>query len=189
MSKILIGQLAGLITLSAYIPYIISILKKKTRPNRASWWIWVGVSVSLLASYWASGARDTLWLLLGNISGQLAIALLSIKYGQKGHSQFDVWCLFLAGASLIVWYLTGSPVIALVMNVLGDFIGYLPTIKKTYLNPGGEDKLTWLIFVVGVVLSFFAIEQWTFKIYIYPVMIFIGDATMLFLVIFKRSNH
>jgi hypothetical protein len=51
-----VGQLAGAISFLGFVPYIIEIAQGKTRPNRATWWIWAVVGAMLCASSYASGA-------------------------------------------------------------------------------------------------------------------------------------
>src|SRR5207248_2703381 len=79
-----LGQLAGAISFLGFVPYIIEIVQGKTRPNRATWWIWAVVGAMLCASSYASGARHALWVPLSYVIGPLATALLALKYGEGG---------------------------------------------------------------------------------------------------------
>jgi len=36
----MLGIIAGIISVFAFFPYVISIFKRKTIPNRITWWIW-----------------------------------------------------------------------------------------------------------------------------------------------------
>jgi len=162
-----LGMAAGVITIAAFIPYILSILEGKTKPNRASWWIWTVLGIVICASYWSVGARNTFWFTLP--VGMAAIALLSLKYGVGGWTPFDRACLGGAAAGLAMWWLFRSPALALFVAIFTDAIGYLPTIRKIYLDPASEDKAAWLMFLAGAVLNLFAIENWTLEIAIYPI--------------------
>src|SRR3989344_788413 len=52
--------LSGLLIFLGNIPYIVSILRKETVPNRASWWIWA--TENLLAwIFWTVGAGLSLF--------------------------------------------------------------------------------------------------------------------------------
>ncbi|MFA6365385.1 MAG: hypothetical protein WCW78_03215 [Candidatus Paceibacterota bacterium] len=89
--KAVFGVLAGLFSIASYVPYIRSILNPKggTKPNRASWFIWAGVSGIIAVSSYASGARETIWVPIGYVIGSSIIALFSIKYGEGGWTPFD----------------------------------------------------------------------------------------------------
>ena len=64
-STLNVGFFAGLLSLAAFVPYIIAIVKGVTKPNRATWWIWTTNGLILLASYYASGAESTVWVAVG----------------------------------------------------------------------------------------------------------------------------
>src|SRR5688572_11025851 len=87
------GKVAGVVSFVAFVPYILAILRGETKPNRATWWIWTVVGFMLGASYYSSGANNTIWVPVSYIVGPLVTALLSIKYGEGGWNRFDKGCL------------------------------------------------------------------------------------------------
>ncbi len=165
----LFGLIAGVISFLAYLVYIISILKGKTRPNRATWWILTFVGTVTGLSYYFSGATETIWVAIADVFGILIIAILSIKYGEGGKNKLDITCFFVSIFSLVIWYLSGSPVVALIMNLLMDFVGNIPTIKKSYLDPKGESGLSWSLTSLGNIINFGAITSMSFGVLIYPI--------------------
>src|SRR5690242_18066463 len=67
----LLGALAGALSLLGFMPYIVEIVQGKTRPNRATWWIWTVVGAMLSASYYASGSPHAIWVPLSYVVGPL----------------------------------------------------------------------------------------------------------------------
>ena len=118
-----IGGVAGVVSLVAFIPYIIAVLMGETKPNRASWWIWAVVGFMLGASYYSSGASHTIWVPISYIIGPFAIAILSLKHGEGGWTPFDRSCLLGAGVSLILWWIFSQPIVALSINLFIDLMG------------------------------------------------------------------
>jgi hypothetical protein len=165
----LLGKLAGFVSLLALIPYIRSILKGKTKPNRASWFIWAVVSTVLLASYHYSGATTTIWLAATFALIPIIISIFSIKYGVGGYEKLDIVCLVGAVTGLILWKLTSNPQTALYLNIAMDVLGFLPTIKKSYLQPETENTTAWLIALVANIVNVLALTTWQFKIAFYPI--------------------
>ncbi len=49
----IIGKVAGVVAVLAFVPYIWSVLKGSTQPSRASWLIWSVLGVSILADLFA----------------------------------------------------------------------------------------------------------------------------------------
>lgn len=175
----ILGILAAIVYLAAFTRYVYAMLKAGNRPNRATWLIWALLGFVLLGSYYASGAKDTLPLLLVNQIGMISVFLLSLKYGQGGVDKFDIACLAGAAVSLLSWAITNNPVYALMLGITTDFIGALPTIKKAMTKEPNEDKITWFLFLIGNGINFLGSDMSSFSNYIYPLYM-----TLLCLLIF-----
>jgi hypothetical protein len=182
----LLGQLAGAISFLGFVPYIIEIVQGKTRPNRATWWIWAVVGAMLCASSYASGARHALWVPVSYVIGPLATALLALKYGEGGWDRFDRTCLAASLLSLVVWWLARSPLVALLANLGIDLLGAVPTIRKAYRAPEAESLLSWLVFLLADALNVCAIGSWSLATALYPVYLFILAAVLVTLLMRPR---
>ena len=183
---VLAGRLAGLLSLAAFVPYIIAILRGHTRPNRATWWIWTVNGLVLGASYYSSGAENTIWVPVSYAVGPLVTALLAIRHGEGGWTTLDRNCLLGAGSGLLLWWLFNSPLVALIMTLGVDFSGAVPTIRKAYRAPETEDRLAWALFIAGNTVNLAAVEQWQFAIGVYPVYMFLASGTIAALVLRPR---
>jgi hypothetical protein len=97
-----------------------------------------------------------------------------------GWSKFDLICLTCSIISTLLWCVTGSPIIVLLLFLLIDLSGSLPTIRKTYYHPEQENRLGWLIMVIANFINIFAGEM-KFSIVVYPIyMVIIGSAILTF---------
>jgi tetratricopeptide (TPR) repeat protein len=174
------GKLAGIISLAAYGPYILSILRKETKPNRASWIIWAVVSSIIALSYREAGASYAFLAPVGYVIGSTIVFILSIRHGVGGWTPFDRKCLIGAAISLVLWKIFGSPMSALLINLFINLLGTLPTARKAWYQPETESKVAWSLFSLGSIVNLFAIENWIFSMAVYPVsMIFlIGIVTV-----------
>ena len=185
-STLNVGLLAGLLSLAAFVPYIIAIVKGATKPNRATWWIWTTNGLILLASYYASGAESTVWVAVGYFVGSLLTAVLALRYGEGGWSSFDRSCLLGAASGLLFWWMFNSSIVALVTTLFVDFAGALPTIRKAYRAPETEDRVAWGLFILGNTVNLLAVEAWSFGIAVYPVYMFLASGTIAALVLRPR---
>ena len=183
------GIIAGVLSILDFFLYSISIVRHKTTPNRATWLIFSLVGLLIFSSYYSLGARETIWVALGYAIGPFVIFLLSIKFGTGGWSSFDKLCLLGASTSLVLWWLFNSALIALLINILIDFFGILPTIKKSYLDPTSEEGLPWFITFISCVLNIFAIQVWKFEIWIYPVYMLITNGAIVFILYFFKYKN
>src|ERR1035438_9899519 len=116
MNHALIGQLAGLLAILSVIPYIVSILRGHTKPERMTYFIWFIVDAVTMSSYIVSGARTTIWIGLVFVCSGFLIFCLSFKHGMGGFSSFDIGCLILALLGVVMWIDTKDALVALYMG-------------------------------------------------------------------------
>jgi len=187
--KSVIGFIAGIIALVAYIVYMVSIVRGTTKPNRTTWWIWSFMGLVLALSYYFSGAVNTIWVPIVEFIGPFLIALLSIKYGEGGlGDKTDLICFFGAILSIVLWAIFDNPTVALVTNLVIDSFAIVPTIKKSYLRPEGEDFWAWLGTGFADSLNFFAVERFSFAILVYPVYMVVSDLIIILLLLFNKKG-
>lgn len=182
MSYEMLGMIAGIIAISGYIPYIYSILKGQTQPNRATWFIWTIVGGLLAFSYIAEGDQHSIWLPLGYFFGPLITAILSLRYGYAEWTRLDTICIIAALISIIPWVFADNANATLIINLLIDMIGSVPTLVKTFREPETEDLLAWAFFFVANTLQLFAIEMWNLAS-LYPVYLFVLAASMVIFIL------
>lgn len=175
----ILGIVAGFLAIFGYLPYIVSIFQGKTKPNKATWIIWTVVGGLLAFSYLAEGDQNTIWLPIGYFVGPLLVAILSFRYGYSTWTKIDKVCLIVAILSLIPWLLSQDATWTLIINVLIDMSGALPTIVKAYREPETEDMTAWWIFFIANTLQVIAISYWNIAA-IYPIYLFILAGTLVF---------
>lgn len=187
----LFGIVAGILSVITSVVYIRSIFKGETKPDRVTWWVLGFVSAMIAASYWASGARETIWLPVAYAGSFLIVAVLSLKYGEGPVylNTLDRVSLGGAFASAIVWWSFKSPVPALFMNILTEFIGLVPTINKSYQRPWTESKISWVLATVASLLNVLAIGEWTIAIALYPIYVFVTNAFIAYFIVSRRAKR
>ena len=162
--------MAGVIELCAFIPYVISIVRGKTRPHRGSWFIWSLVGFVLFVSYYNAGAEETIWVPLIMFLGPLVVLLLSYRYGVGGwEDPLDRYCLVGALLGVICLIVFSTPLIALSVAVLTDIFAAIPTVKKSIYDPASENALAWSLAFIANALNIAAIKEWSIEIAGYPV--------------------
>jgi hypothetical protein len=179
--QFIFGLLGSIFTVLCFIPYIITTLKGKTKPNRATWWVW-GINGSVLClGNLAAGADYTMLPLVCAVVAQLYIAILSIKHGEGGWNRFDRRCLIASGISFILWRILNYDIIAIILPLLIDILAALPTLKKSYYEPETEDLLTYILYTVGGLFTVLAIQDWSFKIAITPFYVLLINVVIVLL--------
>ena len=165
----ILGLISPVVSGMGYIPYIVSILKGKTKPHPFSWFVWSLLGGLVLFFYYSVGARDTLPLAVLNFVGPIVILFFSLGHWEGGFSKFDYNCLVLSIAAVIFYVLYHNASLSLSISLFADFLAFLPTFRKSYYDFTSEDVLTWLFFFVGNLFSILAISRWSYSIALFPV--------------------
>ena len=165
------GVLSGVLGLSAFVPYVLAILRKpgKIRPDRVSYLIWSGQYVVLFAAQFARGARSSLWLIGAVMIGCLVISALSVPFGTGRITRANAVVVAGVAAALAAWYFTSSPSAAIVLMVAVDVTAGVLTAVKAYRLPGSEPLTAWLISGTAALVNLLAVGHGPQILYLYPV--------------------
>jgi len=186
MYQELIGIIAGALAFLQLFPYVVSILRGHTKPERATYAIWSLVNIIIVASYVASGAETTIWVGIAYALSQLFVFALSFKYGVGGLSKLDVICLIMALGGAAIWITTSNPTLALYFCIFVKAIGLIPTLRKVYYRPDTENTASWVMCACASILNMFALVSFAPEIALLPIYGLLGDGIVALMVLFPR---
>jgi hypothetical protein len=183
------GITAGLLQFWSLLAYVNAIYHGETKPNKMTWWVLAILNTLVSASYFASGARETIWLPISYALGYYFVAVLSVRFGEGSWSRLEQVCLAGAILTIPVWWLSKSAPLALALNIIIDFFGLAPTMYKSYIRPWTEDKKAWIIALVASLFNVLAVTKWVPIIGIYPVYIFVTNAIIVAFLVFTSRER
>lgn len=146
--------LSTVIAIYCTIPYVMSILKRKTQPHQLSWLVFVIMNGIVFFSQYFSGARESALISLTFFIGSFAVLLLSLKYGVRDTSKWDKALFAFALATIVIWYLTRSNEIAIWLTLLIDVFATTMIVLKVKSEPHSEDPYPWVLVGVAYVFTF-----------------------------------
>lgn len=180
--------LAAIIPIAGAIPYLIDTVKEKTRPNAVTWFTWFLINAINSAAAFSEGAWQTgLYSLAGAIATGL-IVLLALKHGVKKYTTFDIVCQVIALLGIPLWLTTGQPELAVLILLIVDFSGGLPTLRHAWKAPHEETWQTFAASAVGGVLVLASIEQYSIVALTMPIYIFFFDIAVLSFIYYRRKR-
>lgn len=163
-----------------------SVLKGSFRPQRMTRFLIMLVSVLFVGTLFTNGDRNGIYLASAQLIGSIAMFYLSLKRGIGGNTKLD-WIVFImALGSLLVWQMTNNAFLGLVMSILTDFIGFVPTLVKTWKYPGTEE---WKFYMSDVVASFFSIlsiSAFLLSNMVFPVYILLINITSVVMILGRK---
>lgn len=171
--------LSGLILLAGAPPYLIDIFKGKTKPERATWFIWsVLGNIALISQISLHGGWSLVFVGLDGL-GSTLVFLLSLKYGVGGWTRLDKAALVIAAVGVIISIADHRPAVALAGVVLADLAGVVLTIKKTFAAPESETAITWFFVGTASLLGALSVGKIQPDLLIYPVYLTVANYSVL----------
>ncbi|MFZ3009572.1 MAG: hypothetical protein WA030_00950 [Candidatus Microsaccharimonas sp.] len=177
---LIMGILATILGLYATVPYVIAILKGKTKPHQFSWLIFVIMNGIVLFSQYFEGGRESVLITLTFFIGSLLIFFLSLKYGTRDTSKWDKLLLTLALLTIIVWVITRSNEAAIWLTLVIDIIATSMIILKLRKQPKSEDPKAWVVATIAYVFTTLSLVGTPFGIlYVRPLYGLICDLALV----------
>lgn len=181
-----ISDLSGVVFFIGFIPYIIAILKKKTKPVVTSWVIWVLLDYITLAGMYTEDAVNG--QIIGIIVGGTIVMFLSLVYGKMEWNKIDIFSIIIAVIGLVVWYLTNNANFTILIIASVVTIASFPTFVSAWRHPEDEDKLAWLLYWASCVLAMIAIPAFTIADVAQPLSFFIVESSMMFILFIHKPT-
>jgi hypothetical protein len=175
----IIGIAAGFLFVVGFVPYVLAILRGETKPAKASWIIWATLdSITLTGMFFKDAVNSQI---LGAVFGAWVVVVLALKYGTRGWTKLDKFCLGGAVLGIVLWQVSGDPVFGIATSLGVVFVGSIPTFVSAWKNPSNEDKMAWTIFWVSCVCAVIAIPEWTLADAAQPITFFVIETIMMYI--------
>jgi len=169
-----------LLILAAYAPYIYSVVKRKTKPQRISWLLWMMLNVTYFAS--AVNTDGAVLYTLGAVVGTATIFILSIKYGTGGKSRFDIAALLVALVAFGLLFIANQVLLALLLALIVDAIGLMLTVRKLVRDRASESRLPWTLWFVASVIAILALQKYSLESLLFPAYMIVSSGMVLLMI-------
>lgn len=183
------STLSGIVFVAAFGPYLRAILRGETKPMIVTWVLWL--SLDLIFGFQMYSADTLNWQILGAIVGSSLVIALSVRHGDRAWDGKDVLRLIGSATALLVWLISGSATIGMVVTTTVLVVGAIPTFTSAWNNPELEDKLAWAMFFASCLLQLAAlgpIRGWTLETALQPLSFtFIETVMVMILFVLKRK--
>lgn len=184
--KIFFAILAVAGVIGAFSAYFRDIFLKKTKPHAYTWLIWTITQGTALAGLWyGKGGWGALALASGTFL-VFAVFLLSLKYGTRNITRGDTAILIAALLAIVAWWQLHQPLLAVAMASIIDFLGYLPSFRKTLEEPWTETPISWAVFSAANIFSIMALNQYNLLTLTYLITITVANTILLVICLTRR---
>jgi len=132
--------LGAIINVIGSSTYAWNTLKGKTKPNRVTWFLWMLIPMIAFFAMIGEGVGLTslMTFMVGFGPFLVLTASLMNKKAYWKISTLDWWCGGLSVLAVILWLITGTGVIAIILSISADLLASVPTVIKSYRDPSSE---------------------------------------------------
>lgn len=186
-TKELLSIIAIVLTLTATLPYIGSIINKSVKPHVFSWVIWGSTTFIVFLAQLRDGAGVGSWSI--GVSGILTISIAVLAFLKRGDIAITKtdWIFFASAmSSLPLWYLTSDPMWAVIILTTVDVLGFGPTVRKAYVFPYSESLLFFGLFAARNLIVLLALENYSVTTILFPAVMGIVCVLFLAMIIYRR---
>jgi hypothetical protein len=184
---VIFGVAAALIGIGAIVPYVRDMIRGETRPNIVSWGLWaLTVGISAAAQFVAEPSWSGALVAVTFFGDSTVLILAIVAYGYAKYYWWDGVCLILSIAALVLWGLSGNPLVALGFAILADGLAFIPTYIKSYREPFTEPPLSWLTFGFSGLLALGGASTFDFPSIAFPLYYFVANCLLGILIVARR---
>jgi hypothetical protein len=176
-----------ILSVIGFIPYFRSILAGVTKPHIFTWAIWSITMAIAFAAQINAGASFGAYHTGFSALLCIFICLLAFKYGEKEITRADFIYLTIALLAIPIWIITDTALYAILIVLVIDILGFLPTIRKSIHKPDEENALAYFIASASFAMAVMAIGTYSVTTAIYPIGIMLMNIALpAFLIIQRR---
>lgn len=180
------GALALIV--AAAVPYIIDMLKGRTKPHVYTWLVWsITTGIAAAGVFYGDGGYPALTTGISSVIS-FVIFFLSFKYGTKNITLGDTLALIFCIVAIFIWLGLKNPLGSVVLAASIDIAAYWPTVRKTYFEPWSESLSSWTLWVLTPFFSILALSAYNLFTLANYVPIIIVNIAFLALCLFRRKS-
>lgn len=181
--KVILGSVALIFGLFQYVPYLIDVIRGKTKPHAFSWFAWSLPTAVVFFAQLNEGGGAGVWVTGFTAFMCTVIFLFSLFKGVRDIQPLDWVSLVVSAFGIVLWFYTDNPLWAVILTTGVDLVGFVPTIRKSLSSPLEETRVSYLMGGMKWVLSVAALSEYSAITLIYPIgMIVANFGLVLFLI-------
>lgn len=186
--KVVLALVAVAMTITGYFFYFRDIFANKTKPHAFSWLVWAALTSIAFFGQLSDNAGPGAWVTATTAAISFVVFALAIKKGEKDITRSDKLNLLGAGAALALWFITSDPLLSVILITIVDFLGFMPTIRKSYNKPHEETLVHYVLAGLKFVLAIVALDNYTLVTWLYPASLVAANLFFVFMLVVRRRK-
>lgn len=106
----------------------------------------------------------------------------------KNITTSDKWNLVGAAIALGLWFITSNPLWSVILITIVDFLGFVPTIRKSYMKPHEETLIHYVLAGLKFVLAIAALDSYNLTTWLYPASLVAANLLFVVMLVARRRK-
>lgn len=179
------GSALGLLS---FVFYFKDIFRGLTKPHIFTWIVWTLLTGLTSLIQFSEGGGAGAWVAGVESLSCLGVAILAYSQGEKDITRIDWICFVGALLATAVWLLADQPLVAVLLIISADALGFAPTFRKSYTKPDEETVSMYTLSASHWILSIIALQALTLTTVLYPAVISLLDLTLVATLLTRRRQ-
>ena len=186
--KIAVASVSILMTLIGYFYYFRDIVAGKTKPHAYTWLVWASLTAIAFAGQLSDNGGPGAYVTGLTAAMSFIIFGLAIKKGEKDITTSDRLSLIAAAFALALWFFTSNPLWSVILITIVDFLGFLPTIRKSYRKPHEETLIAYVFAGLKFILAIIALDHYSLVTWLYPASLVAANLFFVLMLLSLRKR-
>jgi len=186
--KALLTIIATILVFVGYAPYLRDTIKGKTRPHIFSFFLWSLTTFIIFFLQIKNGGGIGSWITVAIGLMTFITFLLSLKNGKRDIRKIDIVFLCLALLTIPIWLIAKQPIISISLLVLIDIFAFIPSMRKSWVDPWSETLSYYLINTLRHGLNVFALLNITVITALSPAIGVLFNSIFIVILLLQRSK-
>jgi len=186
--KIFLGLLSTVIALFGYFLYLKSLFSNSIKPHAFSWFVW-GLMLSIVFAVQVSeNAGPGSWVTGLSMFFCFVIASVSVIKKYTDFNPLDWISLVGSILALILWVITKNPLLSIILIIIVDTLGFIPTVYKGYRKPLEENHYLFMLSGIKFIIAIIALDSFSINNWIYPGWLAVTNIAFSIMLIVRKQG-
>jgi hypothetical protein len=176
--------LGALIQLVGVLSYIRGTLRGVTKPNRVTWLLWGVIPIIATVASLSDGVRwAALPVFMAGLGPLLVFAFsFANRHAYWKLGRLDYVCGIFSVGAIILWVLTKTPAVAIILSIIADALAAVPTLVKSWHQPETEKIGPFVAGFTSQLTAMAAFKLFTVSEIAFPLYLMLINAALVLVI-------
>lgn len=185
--KIVLALISLVLTLGGYSFYFRDIFRGRTHPHAFTWLVWGTLTAIAFSGQLTHGGGAGSWVTGATAAVSFVLFAIALTpRGERNITRADKASLAGAAFAGALWALTSNATLAVIVVSCIDFLGFVPTIRKSFAKPYEETLIHYVFGGIKFVPAICALGIYSAVTVLYPASLVVANLLFAAMLVVRR---